>query len=144
MKKWYVMMFMGLALAACSQGGTQREGGFVGIGEGHVTASQGILRGVVHYKGNMDGTLVVEARASFPCTYGRCPVIERVPLGQERLNRPGPFAISLTENEENVILIATYQDKTGKTLVAHTLVPDPQKAIDPISLSLNRPHPPLR
>lgn len=144
MKHWISIVICSLVLLACAEGGTMREGGFAGIGEGHVTASQGILRGEVKYHGTLNGELVVEARSSFPCSYGRCPVIEKAPLGQERLNEPGPFALSLKDVEENLILIATYQDKSGKTLVAHELVPDPKNAPDSLVLSLDRPYAPLR
>lgn len=144
MKRRLSILILSLGLVACAGGPTPREGGFAGIGEGHVTASQGILRGEVRHQGPLNGSLIVEARSTFPCSHGHCPVIERAPLGQESLDQAGPFAISLKDIEENLILIVTYQENSGKTLVAHQVIPDPKNPPESITLSLDRPHPPLR
>lgn len=133
-----------LGLWACAGGGTLREGGFEGLGQGHVTAVQGVVQGEVLHKAYQGGTIVIEARSTFPCSYGRCPVIEKAPLGQEVLDGPGAFNLSLKELEENVIIIASYESPSGSLRISHHLIPKPEKVNEGIQLSLDRPYPPLR
>ncbi|MDX1386978.1 MAG: hypothetical protein R3257_05265 [bacterium] len=138
----FLMAFGGLW--ACGGSGTLREGGFQGLGQGHVTATEGVVQGEVLHKSYQGGTIVVEARSTFPCPYGRCPVIEKDPLGQEVLDGPGPFNLSMTEIEENIIIIASYESPNGSLRVSHQLLVQPEKVNDGIQLSLDRPYPPLR
>lgn len=138
------VLLVAFFLFGCAEGGTPREGGFEGLGQGHVTAVEGVVKGKVLFKGFHGEPIILEARSTFPCVYGRCPVIERDPLGQERLDGPGPFSLPLTEIEENIIIIATSVSSSGSLRVAHHLIPNPQSSNDGLELSLDRPHPPLR
>jgi hypothetical protein len=133
-----------LWLAGCGQGGTVREGGFAGLGDGNVSTLGTEIKGTVQYNDFQGGKLVVEARSTFPCPQGRCPVIEKAPLGQVRLDAPGPFSLLLKDREENILVIANYFSDTGRTRVAYQLLKDPQASYSDVLLSLDRPYGPLR
>lgn len=135
-------------LSGCGEGGTVREGGFEGLGEGNVSTLGAEVRGTVQYKNFHGGTIVVEARSSFPCPQGRCPVIEKPPLGVERLDAPGPFTLLLKDREEDILLIANYFSDPaslgGTVRVAYQLLEDAQTNYEGVLLSLDRPYGPLR
>ena len=138
------LLLLACVLLSCSNGGTAREGGFDGLGQGHVTATEGVVKGEVLFKDYSGGEIFVEARATFPCAHGRCPVIEREPLGIERLSGPGAFTLPLIDIEESVIIIATYPYPDGKVRIAHHLIENTKKFNEGVVLSLDRPYPPIR
>lgn len=140
----FVLSFTHLLFSGCGQGGTVREGGFPGLGEGNVSTLGSEVRGTVQYKDFHGGKIVVEARSTFPCPQGRCPVIEKAPLGQVQLDAPGPFTLLLKGREENIMVIANYFSDSGQTRVAYQLLKDPQASYTDVLLSLDRPYGPLR
>lgn len=133
-----------VALMCRCGGGTPREGGFAGLGEGHVATLGTELEGEVQLRNFTGGKIVVEARATFPCPQGRCPVIERAPLGVTYLDAPGPFHLHLTGREDNTLIIASYFPDSGGVRVAPYLLKDAQAAPGTIILNLDRPYGPLR
>lgn len=137
-----------LLFVGCGEGGTVREGGFAGLGEGNVSTLGSEVRGTVQYKDFHGGKIVVEARSTFPCPQGHCPVIEKAPLGVKHLDAPGPFTLLLKDREENTLIIANYfSDPSGgggQTRVAYQLLKDPQADASDVLLSLDRPYGPLR
>ena len=137
------LFLISLFISGCGEG-TVREGGFAGLGQGNVSTLGSEVRGTVQYKDFHNGKIVVEARSTFPCPQGRCPVIEKAPLGQVQLTAPGPFSLLLKDREDNVLIIANYFSDDGKTRVAYQLLKDAQESYNDILLSLDRPYAPLR
>jgi len=133
-----------LSLFGCASEVLEVDGGFAGIGQGHVSSIKTTLQGEVRLKNFEGGEIIVEARAGFPCQYGWCPVIGTKPLGYEKLPGPGPYALPLKETGENLVIIASYFDLEGNTRVAHRAVKVTGDLISGADLSLDRPYPPLR
>jgi hypothetical protein len=144
LKSGLAVLIIFFCLSACGQGSSVREGGFAGLGEGNVSTLGSEVRGTVQYKDYQSGKIIVEARSTFPCPQGRCPVIEKAPLGQVQLDAPGPFTLVLKDREENILVIANYFSDTGQTRVAYQLLKDPQASYTDVLLSLDRPYGPLR
>jgi hypothetical protein len=144
LKKCFVVSFLIFLLTHCGQGGTVREGGFAGLGEGNVSTLGSEVRGMVQYKDFPGGKIIVEARSTFPCPQGRCPVIEKPPLGVQQLEAPGPFTLLLKDREENILIIANYFSDSGQTRVAYQLLKEAQASYSNVLLSLDRPYGPLR
>lgn len=141
---WFLMAIVSLGLLACAEMASEPKPGFEGLGQGRVTNLAATLHGEIQFKAHLGGDIILEARHSFPCNYGRCPVIEVPPLGTERVSGPGPFAMGLAKIDENLIIIATYISPSGGIRVAHQLVEKVQPETTGIFLSLDRPYPPLR
>ena len=51
----------GIFLIACAEGGTPREGGFEGLGQGHVTSVEGVIKGEIRHKNFSGGNIILEA-----------------------------------------------------------------------------------
>lgn len=124
--------------------GEEGAANFEGIGEGHTSTIALVIKGEIQFKNFAGGEIVVEARESFPCAYERCPVIEKEPLGVQRLSQPGPYSLTLTRSEKNLMIVASYFSPHGGVRIAHLLLEDPKLFNDSVNLSLNRPYSPLR
>jgi len=117
---------------------------YTGVGLHQVSPQTTIVTGTIKYKAYAGGNILVEARRSVPCQYGRCPVIGEPPLDQQDLSAPGAYSLQLPQSGDGVMIIATLFPPSGGVRVAHTEKSGEASQISNVDLSLDRPYPPLR
>ena len=145
--RFFIVTMVCSILSACLMGGEPETGAVVEYnGVGFHTAKQQttLINGEIVANHHSGGEILLEARHSVPCKYGRCPVIGNPPVGSQVLQAPGPFSLLLTQAANDLVLVATYRSPSGATRVAHVALTSDASVLSNIQLSLDRPYPPLR
>lgn len=114
-----------------------------GVGLHQESPQNTVVTGQVKSKNFSGGQILVEARRSVPCAYGRCPVIGEEPLARESLSAPGPFSLSLGISAKDLIVVATEPRSKGAR-IAHQWILSEAPDVSGVELSMDRPYPPLR
>ncbi len=136
-----------LFFSACLQGGKSSDGEvieFNGVGLRQYTAQSSMISGVVKYSQFTGGSILVEARYSVPCTYGRCPVVGEPPIASVELNAPGMYALQLPIQPKDLMIIASMTTPGNKVRVASTWILGDVSVFKNIDLDLGEINPPLR
>lgn len=115
-----------------------------GVGLHQSSPQNTVVSGVVKSKNFSGGEILIEARRSVPCSYGRCPVIGEDPLAQQKLSAPGPFTLQLGVSAKDLMIVASEPRPNGGARIAHQWVLSEAADVTGIDLSMDRPYPPLR
>ena len=140
---WVVLCW----IASCVGGPSKAEAPVIEYnGEGlHQEAPQNtVVSGVVKSKNFSGVEILVEARRSVPCAYGRCPVLGEDALAQEKLSSPGPYSLQLGVSAKDLVIVASEPTPQGGARIAHQWVLSEAVDVTGIDLSMDRPYPPLR
>lgn len=117
---------------------------YTGTNQYPAKQQQAVVNGSIQYKNHQGEEILLEARHSVPCVYGRCPVIGEAPVATLALPAPGPFSLSLTQSPKDLMLIASCRSAAGSTRIAHVWLNRDEPVLTEVKLSLDRPYPPLR
>ncbi|HKY61830.1 MAG TPA: hypothetical protein VJR29_00275 [bacterium] len=140
---WAVLLW----IASCVGGQDKVEAPVIeynGVGLHQSNPQNTVVSGVIKSKNFTGGEILVEARRSVPCAYGRCPVVGEEPLAQQKLSSPGPYSLQLGVSAKDLIIVATEPVSGGGARIAHQWVLSEAADVAGVDLSMDRPYPPLR
>lgn len=140
---WAILLW----IASCVGGQEKVEAPVIeynGVGLHQSTPQNTVVSGTIKSKNFSSGEILVEARRSVPCSYGRCPVVGEEALSQQKLSSPGPYTLQLAISAKDLIIVASEPLPDGGARIAHQWVLSEAADVTGIDLSMDRPYPPLR